>query len=65
MREIKSFEERKEELVKLGKESEKPEVILETNTYHSGENGLKGTHDLVFEEDRYYYRKRGQIRYIS
>ena len=44
--------------LKLGKESENPEVILETNTYHSGENGLKGTHDLVFEGDRYYYRKK-------
>ena len=44
--------------LKLGKESENPEVVLETNTYHSGENGLKGTHDLVFEGDRYYYRKK-------
>ena len=44
--------------LKLGKESENPEVILETNTYHSGENGLKGTHDLIFEGDRYYYRKK-------
>ena len=49
--------------LKLGKESENPEVILETNTYHSGENGLKGTHDLVFEGDRYYYRKKNSPKF--
>ena len=49
--------------LKLGKESENPEVVLETNTYHSGENGLKGTHDLVFEGDRYYYRKKNSPKF--
>ena len=49
--------------LKLGKESENPEVILETNTYHSGENGLKGTHDLIFEGDRYYYRKKNSPKF--
>ena len=49
--------------LKLGKESENPEVVLETNTYHSGENGLKGTHDLIFEGDRYYYRKKNSPKF--
>lgn len=46
------------EFLKLGKETENPEVTLETATYHSGDNGLKTTHDLIFEGDRYYYRRK-------
>lgn len=46
------------EFLKLGKETENPEVTLETTTYHSGDNGLKTTHDLIFEGDRYYYRRK-------
>lgn len=46
------------EFLKLGKETENPEVTLETVTYHSGDNGLKTTHDLIFEGNRYYYRRK-------
>ena len=41
--------------LKKGKEDTNPELHLETDTYH---NGLKNTHDLVYEGDRYYYRKK-------
>ena len=46
--------------LKLGKEDQNPEVKFELDTYSSGENGLKETHDLVFDEDtnRYYYKKK-------
>lgn len=46
------------EFLKLGNEQNNPEVHFETDTYHSGENGLKDSHDLVFEKDRYFYRKK-------
>lgn len=46
------------EFLKLGNEQSNPEVHFETDTYHSGENGLKDSHDLVFEKDRYFYRKK-------
>lgn len=46
------------EFLKLGAENVNPEVRLETNTYFDGSNGLKNTHDLVYEGDRYYYRKK-------
>lgn len=46
--------------LKLGKEDQNPELKYELDTYISGENGLKKTHDLVFDENsnRYYYRKK-------
>lgn len=46
------------EFLKLGNEQSNPEVHFETDTYHSGENGLKDSYDLVFEKDRYFYRKK-------
>lgn len=44
--------------LKKGKEDTNPEVHWETDTYYNGKNGLKDTHDLVYEKDRYYYRKK-------
>lgn len=46
------------EFLKLGNEQSNPEVHFKTDTYHSGENGLKDSHDLVFEKDRYFYRRK-------
>lgn len=46
------------EFLKLGAENVNPEVRYETDTYFNGSNGLKNTHDLVYEGDRYYYRKK-------
>lgn len=50
------------EFLKLGTEETNPEVHFETDTYYSGENGLKETHDLIFDKDsnRYFYRKKTQ-----
>ena len=42
--------------LKLGKDN--PELKGELDQYESGENGLKDTHDLVYEGDRYYYKKK-------
>ena len=44
--------------LKKGKEDTNPELHFETDTYYNGSNGLKNTHDLVYEKDRYYYRKK-------
>lgn len=44
--------------LKKGRESNNPELHWETDTYYDGSNGLKQTHNLVFEGDRYYYRKK-------
>lgn len=44
--------------LKKGTESTNPELHFETDLYHNGENGFKDTHDLVYEGDRYYYRKK-------
>lgn len=44
--------------LKKGKEDTNPELHWETDTYYNGKNGLKDTHDLVYEGDRYYYRKK-------
>lgn len=46
--------------LKLGKEDSNSELKGELDTYISGENGLKETHDLIFDEgtNRYYYRKK-------
>lgn len=44
--------------LKKGNEDTNPEVHWETDTYYNGRNGLKDTHDLVYEKDRYYYRKK-------
>lgn len=44
--------------LKKGKEDTNPEVHWEIDTYYNGRNGLKDTHDLVYEGDRYYYRKK-------
>ena len=46
--------------LKKGTEKTNPEVHWETDTYHDGTNGLKETHDLVYDtkEGRYFYRKK-------
>lgn len=44
--------------LKKGTEKDNPEVHFETDTYYNNTNGLKNTHDLVYEGDRYYYRKK-------
>lgn len=44
--------------LKKGTEETNPELHWETDTYYNGTNGLKDTHDLVYEKDRYYYRKK-------
>lgn len=44
--------------LKKGTEKDNPELHFETDTYYNGSKGLKNTHDLVFEKDRYYYRKK-------
>lgn len=44
--------------LKLGTEKTNPELHYETETYYNGKNGLKETHDLVYDGDRYYYRKK-------
>ena len=44
--------------LKKGTEKDNPELHFETDTYYNGSNGLKNTHDLVYEKDRYYYRKK-------
>lgn len=48
------------EFLKLGTEETNPEVHFETDTYYSGQNGLKETHDLIFDKDknRYYYKRK-------
>lgn len=48
------------EFLKLGTEKDNPEVHFETDTYYDGSNGLKETHNLVFDKDRnrYYYKKK-------
>lgn len=48
------------EFLKLGTEKTNPEIHFETDTYYSGDNKLKDTHDLVFENDRYFYRRKPQ-----
>lgn len=49
--------------VKLGTEENNPELHWETDEYKSGRNGLKDTHDLVFEGDRYYYRLKNPEKF--
>ena len=44
--------------LKKGREENNPELHFETDGYWNGENGLRDTHDLRYEGDRYYYRKR-------
>lgn len=44
--------------LKKGTEIDNPEVHFETDTYYNNKNGLKNTHNLIFEGDRYYYRKK-------
>lgn len=48
------------EFLKLGTEKDNPEIHFETDTYYNGSNGLKETHNLVFDKDRnrYYYKKK-------
>jgi len=48
--------------LKKGKEDTNPELHFETDMYHNGENGFKNTHDLKFEGDRYYYRKKKSFK---
>ena len=42
--------------LKKGTVEENPEVKYEVDAYFSGENGLKDTHDLVWDEDAHRYR---------
>lgn len=53
------------EFLKLGTEETNPEIYLETDTYYDGSNGLKDTHDLIFDKDnnRYYYRQKKSQKY--
>ena len=53
------------EFLKLGTKETNPEVHLETDTYYDGSNGLKDTHDLIFDKDsnRYYYRQKKSQKY--
>ena len=53
------------EFLKLGTENTNPEVHFETDTYYNGSNGLKDTHDLVFNKskNRYYYIQKKQQKY--
>ena len=53
--------------LKKGTEKTNPEVHWETDTYHSGTNGLKETHDLVYDtkEGRYFYRKKKAKKHES
>ena len=46
--------------LKKGTEKTNPELHWETDTYYNGTNGLKETHDLVYDgkEGRYFYRRR-------
>ena len=48
--------------LKKGTEKVNPELHFETDMYHNGENGFKNTHDLKFEGDRYYYRKKKSFK---
>lgn len=43
--------------LKLGKEDTNKELLPELEEYNSGKNGLKETHDLVFDNGRYWYKK--------
>lgn len=58
--------------LKLGDITTNDEVIPEIEYYNSGQDHLLNTHDLIFEGDRYYYRKKkeflkdgGQIEPLS
>lgn len=44
--------------LKLGKEDTNKEVIPALEDYNSGKDGLKDTHDLVFENGRYWFKKK-------
>jgi len=44
--------------LKKGNEKNNPELHFETDNYWNGENGLINTHNLSYEGDRYYYRKK-------
>ena len=47
--------------LKKGTEETNPELHWETDSYHNGKNGLNKTHDLSYEGDRYYYRKKKNV----
>ena len=47
--------------LKKGTEETNPELHWEIDSYHNGKNGLNKTHDLVYEGDRYYYRKKKNV----
>lgn len=53
--------------LKKGTEKTNPELHWETDTYHDGTNGLKETHDLVYDtkEGRYFYRKKKAKKHES
>lgn len=40
-----------------------PSLIHELETYFTNQNGLRDTHDLVYDRDRYYYRKKNPTKY--
>ena len=44
--------------LKLGRIEENPELIYELWGYKTNENGLANTHDLVYEGNRYWYKKK-------
>ena len=48
--------------LKKGTEKDNPELHFETDMYYNGENGLKPTHSLSYEGDRYYYRRKPNFR---
>ena len=48
--------------LKKGTEKDNPELHFETDMYYNGENGLKPTHNLSYEGDRYYYRRKPNFR---
>lgn len=48
--------------LKKGTEKDNPELHFETDMYYNGENGLKSTHSLSYEGDRYYYRRKPNFR---
>ena len=46
--------------LKKGKLEDNPELKGELDYYNSNKDGIKDSHDLVYEGDRYYYRKKHQ-----
>lgn len=51
--------------LKKGREENNPELRGEIESYYNGANGLKNTHDLIYDtkEGRYFYRKKVSKHY--